>query len=427
VALEVLRAVRRGAFADRAFERTADSLDEPDRRLAQELAYGVLRLQARLDHLLGQLVDGGLGRIEPDLLDTLRVGAYQLLELERVPAYAAVSEAVEAAKQRSGRGAASLANAVLRRLGPESYASYSFPSFDDDPAGYLATWGSHPRWLLERWLGRWPADEVKRLTDYNNSRPAVYFTVAGHRDNAIESLRAAGIEAEPVRLSPSSVRIGTGRLARALEAVEAVVQDPAATAVVDYMALDPGTPVVDLCAAPGGKAVALAARGHEVWAFDVSRARLERLLENRERLGMSRLHAAVADSTRPPVASAPVVLLDAPCTGTGTLARHPDGRWRLGPGDLEKLVVLQKRLLDAAAGLVEPGGWLVYATCSLEPEENEGQVSDFLKRHADFESDRPVGAGVSEDLLGASGELQVLPQRHDMDGAYAARLRRRSG
>ncbi|HSG82845.1 MAG TPA: RsmB/NOP family class I SAM-dependent RNA methyltransferase, partial [Gemmatimonadota bacterium] len=224
--------------------------------------------------------------------------------------------------------------------------------------------------------------------------------------------------------SRSSPRVEPSDVARALSLMPAVVQDPGAAAVVDYMALDPGHPAVDLCAAPGGKATALAARGHVVWALDVSRARLARLLENRARLDLRGLHVLLADSTRPPVRPLAAVLLDAPCTGTGTLARHPDGRWRLSPADLETLVELQRHLLDAAAAIVQPGGQLVYATCSLEPEENEEQVEAFLLRHEGFELEPPPGDSVPDELLGSAGELRVLPQHHEMDGAYAARLRR---
>ncbi len=422
----MLRAVRRGVFVDHAFERVATALDDADRRLAQELAYGVLRLRGRLDHVIDRLVEGGGRRLKPDVRDVLRLGAYQLLELDRIPAYAAVSEAVEASKRAAGKGAASLTNAVLRRLGRGAYDRTTFPSAADDPLGFLASWGSHPRWLLERWLRRWPVDEVSQLVEHNNRRPAVYLSVQGSHEDAVRRLRTAGLRAEPMPDFPGSVRVESGELLQALELVPAIVQDPGAAAVVDYVASEPVVPIVDLCAAPGGKAALLAARGYEVWAFDISRARLARLADTRSRLGLSRLHMAVADSTQPPVRAADVVLIDAPCSGTGTLARNPDLRWRLRPAMLRELVKLQRRLLDAGAHLVGPGGRLVYATCSLEAEENEEQVMDFLARRPDFKLEPLAGLAVAPELLGARGELRVLPQRHGVDGAYAARLRRQS-
>jgi 16S rRNA (cytosine967-C5)-methyltransferase len=423
----VLRAVRRGVLADRAFESCVDGLAEADRRLTQELAYGVLRLRGRLDHLLDPLVRGGLGRLDEDVIDILRLGAYQLLELDRVPAYAAVSDAVELAKANAGRGAGSLTNAVLRRLNRDYADEHRYPERERDPVGYLATWGSHPRWLSERWLARWPLEEVERLVEYNNTRPALHLSVVDRPDEAVRRLRAAGIQADPVPLVPTSLRIDSSELMRALGLVPAIVQDPGAAAVLDYMALDPGSRVVDLCAAPGGKAALLAARGQEVLALDVAGPRLARVVETRIRLGLSRLHVVRADSTRPPLSGAEVLLLDAPCTGTGTLARHPDGRWRLQVGDLESQTGLQRRLLDAAARALAPGGLLVYATCSLEPEENEEQVEAFLNRHVEFGLEAPGEDRLSSEFLGAEGELRILPQRHGMDGAYAARLRHRLG
>lgn len=422
--MEALAEVRRGKLADRAFEHAAAPLADADRRLAQELVYGVLRLRGRLDYLIDRLVSGGLRRLEPDVLDILRLGAYQLTELDRVPAYAIVSEAVEAARESSNVGAARLTNAVLRRLSREGADAEAFPRGEVDPVGYLSSWGSHPAWLVERWLARWPFPQVEALVEYNNRRPAVYLTVLGARDGAVDTLRAHAIAAEPAPSSPASVRVESAHVARSLELVEAVVQDPGAAAVVDYAGLDPQIAVLDLCAAPGGKAAALAARGHTVWAFDRSRSRLERLLESKRRLGLGRLHVAVADSTRIPVSVAEAILLDAPCSGTGTLARHPDGRWRLRLADLERLVTLQSQLLDAGARALAPGGLMIYATCSLETEENEAQVEAFLRRHPDFQLDLPEPGGVSPELLGEQGELRVLPHSHGMDGAYGVRLRR---
>jgi 16S rRNA (cytosine967-C5)-methyltransferase len=416
--------VRRRAFADIAFERIAPSLESADRRLTQEISYGTLRLRGRLDFVLDQLVKGGIQRLEPDVLDILRLATYQLLELDRLPAYAVVSDAVEASKLAGRRGASSLANAVLRRLSQGSYASFAFPSPQEDLRGYLSTWGSHPAWLIERWLSRESSEDVLELVDYNNRRPRVYLSVTEGRNDALERLRSAGVEATPADRVASSLQVDPGDVQKALGVVDAVIQDPAAAAVVDYIALDPGNEVVDLCAAPGGKAALLAARGHEVWAFDIAPGRLSRLLENRERLGLDRLHVWRGDATRPAVAGARNVLIDVPCSGTGTLGRHPDSRWRLQAEDLAKLVELQQRVVDAAAEIVRPGGLLVYATCSLEPEENQEQVEALLRRRNDFVLEPPPAGAVDRELLASDGSLRILPQRHSMDGAYAARLRR---
>jgi 16S rRNA (cytosine967-C5)-methyltransferase len=201
-----------------------------------------------------------------------------------------------------------------------------------------------------------------------------------------------------------------------------IVQDPAQALVAQFAAVPEGARVYDACAAPGGKTVALGRTASLVLAGDVSRARAGRLAENLARAGSGREYVVVADARMPPVAAAGVVLLDAPCLGTGTFARHPDARWRVTPEALVGLQRLQAELLESLAGLVEPGGLLVYSTCSLEPEENGEQVDRFLEAHAEFT--RAPGNSVPTALLSEQGDLVLLPQVHGVDGAYAARLRR---
>jgi len=423
-ALEVLRAVRRGDLADRALDRAAGALPARDHGFVQELVYGTLRLRGRLDHILGRRVKGGLPRLEPDVLDVLRLGAYQLLEMDAVPPYAAVSQSVELARSAGAARAAGLVNGVLLAIERER-DRIDFPG-PGDPLAHAVAWGSHPAWMVERWLARWGPDDTLRLVEANNTRPELYLRLVGiTREEALERLSAAGISATPVEASPESLRIEPPTTAaEALAAVPAVVQDPAASLVVRFAAVEPGWRVLDLCAAPGGKAAALADSGATVAAADLSFRRLERLRQNVARLGLGRrVHPVQADARTPPFREADAVLLDAPCTGTGTLRRHPDGRWRVDAEQLDALVALQRDLLAAAAPLVRPGGLLVYSTCSLEPEENEERVAEFLELHPGFRNESPAGA-VSPSLCGAHGHLVVLPQRHGFDGAFAARLRR---
>lgn len=399
-------------------------LDPADRRLAQELAYGTLRLRARLDAWLAGRVRGGLARVEPPILDSLRVGLYQLAELDRVPDHAAVDESVEAARAAAGPGAASLVNAVLRRVAREGVAADAFPDPIRDPVGWATTWGSHPRWLVERWLARHGAEAMRALVDANNRRPAVALSPLGLEvEAARRRLAERGIEAREGPLAVGSLEIEPGDLALALEALPALVQDPAAALVADFADPPAGARVVDLCAAPGGKALRWAASGRRVLAVDRSRERLRRLEENRARTG---LHVWVlcADAAHPPLRPADCVVLDAPCTGTGTLRRHPDARWRLEPRDLEALVKLQRALLDGAAATTRPGGLLIYATCSLEPEENEDQVNAFLDAHDEFEREPPA-APLPRGVRTDRGDLFVFPPDAGTDGAFAARLRRR--
>lgn len=378
-----------------------------------------------MDHLLAARVRGGLERLEPAVLEILRLGAYQLLHMDGVPRYAAVSQAVAQARAASGRGAAGLVNAVLRAVAVDGDGLERFPAFEEDPEAFLATWGSHPAWLLRRWLGRWSAGEVRALVEANNRRPPLY-VVPLHADpeEAAGILEARGIPATPVGRGTLCLELAPGSSpVEALEALPSLVQDPAAHLVTRYADLPRGTKVADLCAAPGGKALALAARGGYTLAADRSEVRMQRLRDNARRTGLD-LGMVVADARRPPLASAEAVVLDVPCTGTGTLGRHPDARWRLGPGPMDEMIRLQREILDAGASLVPPGGVLVYSTCTLEPEENHEQVAAFLGRHPEFGLE-PTGA-VPPEYLDGEGHLAVLPQRHGFDGAFAARLRRAS-
>ncbi len=403
--------------------RVAGELPAREHGWLQELAYGTFRLRGRLDHILGSRVKGGLGSLEPDVLDVLRLGAYQLLEMGSVPPYAAVSQSVDLTRLAGAPRAAGLVNGVLNAVQRER-ERLPFPALAEAPVEHLTSWGSHPRWLVERWIGRWGVPGTARLVEANNTRPELYLRPVGIAvEPAIIRLREAGIVAERVTFSPNSIRIAApASAAAALAVVPAIVQDPAATLVVDFARPAPGATVIDLCAAPGGKAVGLADAGARVVAADLSRWRLARVRENAERLGLT-LGMVQADGRVPPFRPADLVLLDAPCTGTGTLRRHPDGKWVVDEARLASLVRLQRELLVAAAALVRPGGHLVYSTCSVEHEENEAQVEAFLAGNPDFRND-PATDTVHPELSNRDGFLQCLPQERGVDGSFAARLRR---
>lgn len=425
-ALDVMQRVRAGDLADRALDAATGRLDTRDRAWTQELVYGTFRLRGRIDHLLGALLRDGTGSVDPSVLDILRLGAYQLMEMGSVPPYAAVSQSVELARMAGFPRVAGLVNGVLQNLQRRGEA-IRFPDFRPDPAGHLSTWGSHPRWLVERWIDRFGADEARALVDANNLRPELYIRPLGLSiDDARARLGEAEIASEPLDFAPDSLRIlPPATAAEALAAIPAVVQDPAAALVVRYAAVPEGSTVIDLAAAPGGKALGMADGAAHVAAADLSFRRMRRVTENAVRVGWSdRIGAVVADGRHPPFREADAVLLDAPCTGTGTFRRHPDGRWRVTTDDLAALSALQRELMDAAAALVRPGGLLVYSTCSLEREENEERVDDFLSRHPGFEPDPP--STVPAEVMDAAGRLCVLPQRQGVDGAFAARLRRRA-
>jgi 16S rRNA (cytosine967-C5)-methyltransferase len=294
---------------------------------------------------------------------------------------------------------------------------------DDSRSGSVDT---HPPWLAERWRQRFGPEATQRLLSWNDVRPPLTLQPARWDLATLRrKLEDAGVA---VREAPfgAGLRIGSGH-PRALPGYEEgafLVQDPAQALVLRFAAIPAGAAVYDACAAPGGKAVALATAGAHVTAGDVRRERLDRLYHSVRRTGVA-VHGVAADLLAAPFRadSWDAVLVDAPCSATGSMAHHPDARWRLTPGAIARIARRQAALLDAAARLVRSGGLLVYATCSIEPEENERQVEEFLQRHPAF-ARRPVPGGVPAELLTSAGDFQSLPQRDGVDGAYAARLGR---
>lgn len=420
-----------------AGRETADALLSPrlgklagrDRDLAAELVRGVFRWRGRLDWQLAHFVDRPLPSLDPRLLWILRLGLYQLDRLDRVPAHAAVDTTVELAKRRLGAGAAGLANAVMRRAGRE-LAGLVEPDAAVDPLGHLEARTSHPRWLLERWLERWGFARTLRLAAAGNRKPSLTLRVVSDRVDAADllaDLRRRGIEARPGAVLPDTVHLEEGwhpAVRDALEAGLCVVQDEAAGLVAHVARPTRGARVLDVCAGVGGKALHFAELCGDavVIACDLSPRRLHALDRAAGRTGIGRLHCVTADGRRPAVRGGFArVLVDAPCTNTGVLARRADARWRRTAADVPRLAALQGELLDASRAMVGPGGLLVYSTCSLEPEEDEDVVRDYLARHR---ADALVPA---DDLLPAElladGCLRTDPAAHGMDGAFAAAIR----
>jgi 16S rRNA (cytosine967-C5)-methyltransferase len=436
VAADLCRDLRADELLDVAIERRAAGLDARDRRWLRELIYGMLRRRAWLDALLSSRVRGGLARLDADLTDLLRLGAFQLLCMDSVPAYAAIAQTVELTKRRHGIGASRLANAVLRRLDRDraasavaGEASLEVPA-PTDPLNAMALEYSHPRWLVARWVARWGAEETAALLAANNRQAPVIVRPFGIVREQLEAmLESAGVDVEEAPLARDSIELRSVPSLTELGAYRQglfFVQDPAATLVAQYASLAPGSTVVDLCAAPGGKALELSSTVGAVIAADRSITRLERLVANVRRVEARNVFPVIADALTSPFQRVDAVLLDAPCTGTGTFRRHPDARWRLKPSDPGTLALMQQALLRAVAPAVRPGGLLIYATCSLEMEENDAQVESFLAEHRDWALEPPADGVVPANVLDA-GRLRVLPQRHGVDGAFAARFRRVGG
>jgi len=425
VAAEICTDLRRGEFLDQSFERRIAPLDARDRRWTRELVYGMLRHRGRIDAILSDRVRGGLARLDPDVIDLLRLGVYQLTNMGSVPAYAAIAQTVELAKRRHGLGASKLVNAVLRRSDRErDELNVAVPS---DAGEALALKHSHPRWLVARWIERWGEQDTERLLALNNAEAPIVIRPYGIVREQLEAmLEEAGVHVAEAPYARESIAISGGITFTELGAFKKglfFVQDPAATLVTEYAAIASATIVADLCAAPGGKALELSKTAGTVIASDKSFARLQRLLANQRRLETANLYPFVGDARHPAISPVDAVLLDVPCTGTGTFRRHPDARWRLKISDLAVMSALQKAIMRAAAKVVKPDGLLIYSTCSLEPEENDEQVDGFLSENLNWILEPPPEGSVDADLLDG-GRLRVLPQRHGTDGAFAARLRR---
>jgi 16S rRNA (cytosine967-C5)-methyltransferase len=405
-ALEVLRRVRDGARFEAALDAAVGALSPVDRRLTHEIAAGVLRHRSELDRVLIPLVTADWERIEPDVRDLLRVGLYQLRHLDRVPPYAAISTTVEAARAAAGAAPAGLVNAVLRR-------AVTAPATPEPPAADLAERYSHPAWLVDRWLAQFGEERTEALLRHDNRPPLLTVRPIGPEPAELMATIAAG--GIPVRAAPFPpslyVECTDVRQLPGYAEGRFIVQDPAQTRLLEFAAIPFGARTWDACAAPGGKAAVLSGGGVRLCASDVRRDRVRTLVQTVRRAA-PRVPVFVADARHPPLPAGRMeaVLIDAPCSATGTLARHPDARWRLQPARLEALVDRQRLILDAVASAVAVGGLLVYLTCSLEPEENTIQIDRFLERHPGFCRD--------------GADLSIFPPDAGTDGGYGARMRR---
>ena len=439
-ALEILRRVETGDAYASVLLRTSGTSGR-DMALTTELVYGVLRRRMWLDHLIGSFSSRPLKEIDFALLLILRLAVYQILFLDRVPDHAAVNEAVRSARTvaRGGRTGAAFVNGLLRTMirKRSRIPAPPDPARAKDPAAALALSGSHPEWLVRRWVGRFGLEETQRLIAAANA-PAPQ-ALRANRLRTTSSDLAARLSAEGVRTRPSAVlpdflivEEGSPQRTRAFDEGLFYIQDEAAGLVVAMVGATARMTILDACAAPGGKATALAEMlGAEglVVAGDRHPARLRLLTQNAKRLGVRCAIVAADMAAAPPLrpeARFDAVLVDAPCSGTGVIRRHPELRYRLSPEDLPRFTAIQSSLLARGAALVRPGGALVYAVCSLEPEEGSERIQALLASHPEFQPEDPaVGAGNSALCASdpAGPALVTLPHRDAMDGFFAMCLR----
>jgi len=410
--------------------------DPRDRALSHQLAAGSLKWRGLLDHCLREFSSRKLESLRPDLLATLRVGAYQLL-FTAVPQYAAVDSVIRLLKHGGER---SFANGVLRAVA-RAAGHLGMPGLDEDPAAYISVRYSHPAWISKFLIDRFGLTLALRIAQRNNLPPRLTLRLNLRRvtrDRYLETLRAEGYVAE-AGLSGAAVRILSGGDVTAMPGFDEglfVVQDEGAGAISAVLSPDPGDRVWDMCAAPGGKASHLAEMmkgSGEVYATDIDPERVAMIDGTVKRLGLSNVTTAVLDaSTTPAVSGGPFnrILLDAPCSGLGVLGRHPDLRWNRRESDIARMASRQAVLLRAAALNLAVGGTLVYSTCTLAPQENEGVWHGFLEEHPGLDGVDPASGAREYGPLFAAGRFAgdgwryILPGPHS-DGFFVARAVRK--
>ena len=422
--LEILDRVDEGATLDDAIARTSpfEHLEGPDRSFARLLASETLRRRGAIDHVIGAYIDRPLPKKSARVMDILRIATAQLLILE-TPPHAAASTAVELAKERGEtQGYASLINAVVRKISGAGKAELDkIPARTDTPS-----------WMWRAWERSYGPLGAKAIAEAHRGTPPLDLTLKSGEDAAAWVARFKAADLEPALLPSGSIRFARISDVTALPGFDEGawwVQDAAASLPVRLLGDVAGKTVFDLCAAPGGKTMQLASAGAIVTAVDKSGARLERVEEN---LARTKLQAALVEDDVlrfRPAEKADAILLDAPCTSTGTIRRHPDIPWSKGETALTALAELQGKMIDHALSLLKPGGLLVYCVCSLQREEGEAQAKAALARHPEI-ARVPVRAeeiGGLDKAVNRDGDLRTLPsmlaEAGGMDGFFAMRLR----
>lgn len=430
------------AEIDRAREGMTD---RRDRALLIELVAGTLRWKHELDAVIVAASRRRIEQIDPRALAVLEIGAYQARHLDRIPSHAIVNESVEAVRALGAPRAAGFVNAVLRAIVQREWTRVlpARPANAADEAAqidYLSVTLSHPAWLVRRWLVRYGFEATERWCLFNNAAPELTIRSSGRlsTNDLRERLAAHGANAAEAPFARGALRLPPGTLSRIPEelAREFVVQDEGSQLVARAAGARPGERVLDVCASPGGKTLVLAEDmrlgpgtddGSLLVAGDNRPARVALLART---IGTAGLAIPVlsldAQAPLPFAATFDRVLLDVPCSGLGTLRRDPDLKWTRGEADLPRLAANARRMLDHAAAVVRPGGRLVYATCSSEPEENDEVVDRFLADRSDFQPAAAATADIAPALLNASGRLVTKPFRHGLDAFFAAVLVRRT-
>jgi 16S rRNA (cytosine967-C5)-methyltransferase len=436
LALQVLQSLETGTQrSDQILHRTLQHspLNRIDRALSTGLVNGVLRYRLQLDFIISRFYHHDLGKAAPVMKNILRLGVYQILFLDKVPDWAAVNECVKLARKYKGERMSKLVNGVLRKITPESVTLNEWLK-DKKTEKQLSVKYSHPQWLVERWIGAYGKENSETILSYNNQFP--FF---GFRINRLKTAAAKFFSEEAIAaVLHEESGIENFFLSKEFSAFEPALTDGRLTVQNPVQGLAclllnpaPGSNILDLCAAPGGKATFMAELMENnglITAVDRYEQKLVKIEDHAKALGITIIRTVAEDARCfVPEMHPDAILLDAPCTGTGVLGRRAELRWKLSPATLRELQVLQTELLDHAAELLDEGGILVYATCSIEPEENSLQIEAFLQRHPEFIAD-PVSERVPEQFRSGTednGAILTLPgARPGFDGGFCQRMRK---
>lgn len=407
----------------------ANDLEPREKAQVREYVQNILRKKSYLDFLIDEFSSISIDEMKSQLKNVLRLGLYEMLFMDGTPDYAAINEAVDIAKYTLGSKSGDLVNAILRNI-QRDIDNLPKPAFKDRTK-LVATTFSHPEWLVKRWSKLFGEREAFQLMQANNQRPVFYVRVNNLRtktENFKLRMEKSGIQFEESDWLPGYFKVDTVEPFISKGWIDkgfCLVQDIAAGFAPTILDPQPGETIYDLCAAPGTKSIVLSdLMGGEgsVIAVDISTERLEKLAESALDFGAENIKIRRSDVRELSLKLTDGVLLDAPCTGTGVMSKRADLRWKRTEQDLADAVKLQSELLDEAANFVKKGGRLVYSTCSLEEEENWGQVQNFLSRYDNFELD-DLSDYLPEEVLTEDGKAyQTFPHKHNCDGHFGVRL-----
>ncbi|PRX33532.1 NusB antitermination factor [Orenia metallireducens] len=409
------------------------NLDKRDRSLATQLIYGVIRRRNTLDWIINKFASRQVKKMTPWVRNSLRLGVYQVYYLDKIPAPVAVNETVEAAKSKCNRGAIKFINGVLRNI-IRNLDKINYPKLEKDPVQHIRYKYSQPQWLVERWVKNYGIDKAIEIANNLNKIPATVIrtnTLKTNRDSLIQSLVEDQVTAEPIALVPEAINLikypSIDRL-KSFEEGKFQVQGLASMLVAHILAPEADDRVVDLCSAPGGKTTHLSQlmnNGGQVYAVDVHQHKLELIHENCTRLGITNVETICSDGREVSFTEKiDKLLVDAPCSGLGIMAKKPEIRWQKKPQDLLELQQLQAELLENGAKLLKAGGVLIYSTCTFTDEENIDIIKGFLEKHDNFKlvdlSQTAQSFGLTEYLT--EGTLQLLPDDNLIEGFFIAKM-----